>query len=166
MKDYSQILEQMIQKIEEGFSGVVPPAKDNITSCICDECKAVQAVFANKLGDGWRDIDETSIEEHFNCLPILSPEAFHYFLPAYLVYSLKHFYLGNDVCAFTLYALCPGKDWKKSEEWWKNRFKHFSREQIDLIFKVMDLALADDRFDYQHIIIERGKDRLAELLAR
>ena len=133
MKDYS--LEQMLQKIEEKFSDVAPPAKNNITSCICDECKAVQTGLAGKLCDGWRDIDEARIEKHFNCLPILSPEAFHYFLPAYLAYSLKHFDPGNDVCYFTLCALCPDKDWKENEEWWKTDSSIFPESKLTLFLR-------------------------------
>ncbi len=80
-------LETLKQKIVSAFGDVLYP-KGDIVSHECDECCEVGRIFANL---DWKTIEPQFLENNYDKLPVFSPEAFHFFLPAYLIYSLEHF---------------------------------------------------------------------------
>ena len=140
---------------------LVIPAKEQLMPCTCDECKAVKEKISMIANGNWNDISEDFIEENYDCLPLLTPEIFHFLLPAFLTYTLKHFDSGYKVSGFTLvhYVLIR---WEKNKSWWKNRFKNFSSSQLELIFSFLDLAFNDEGFENNSVSIEKGKRRLRD----
>lgn len=77
---------------------------------------------------------------------------------------MRNFEPDSIVCQFTIYALVPGKLDDSKKNWWKERFSLFSNEQMSIVFKFLDLVMNDERFYDYHILIQRGKKRLEELL--
>lgn len=75
------------QKIAEAFSDVPYPGDERIALHECPECQEIRESFrgqtAGTLLDG-------VIDSHFDSLPLLSPETFRFFIPAYMRYSLEH----------------------------------------------------------------------------
>ena len=82
------------------FGNVVYP-KGFITEHTCEECFAVRKTFLNK---DWKQITPKILQENYDKLPLFSPEAFHSFYPAYLIYSLEHF-TEDEVSDFVVYNL-------------------------------------------------------------
>jgi hypothetical protein len=93
--------------VEEAFADEVYPGDDNITisGCICGECTETRAFFGGKH---WRDVAAMGqpFQVGWGGLPILSAEAWRFYLPAYLIRGLSG---GNDDDALTtaLYSLTP-----------------------------------------------------------
>ncbi len=108
----------------------------------------------------WETISDEKLERNFDELPILSDEGFQYFLPAYLLYSLKHFNDRSQVFQFTVYTLSPRNQAADMAEWQKHRFATFTAEQMDVIYKFLELVLADEDLYNYHKIVERGLPRL------
>lgn len=154
----------LIEHIKEAFSNVTLPSKEKITLCTCDECKTVRENISQYSNASWESISDDFIDEYCDCMPLLSPEAFHFMLPAILIFSLKYFDSGYNGTGFTISTLCPGKDWEHSKDWWKNRFERFSAAQVDLVFKFLDMAYVDEGFESYRVVIERGKRRLEIIL--
>jgi hypothetical protein len=149
-------LDILKQNIIEAFYDV-PYPKSSIAPHECEECREIRETFAGK---NWKNIESKILEENYGIIPLFSPEAFHYFLPAYMVYSLENTrenYL-NEVFEFTVYTLVPSKDIKENPSYWIERFRSFTPDQWNLIFEFLDAA--EETKEFEHINIERGKKRL------
>lgn len=149
-------LENLKQKIVKSFADV-PYPKGSIAPHKCEECREVRKTFAGK---NWKSIEPEILEENYGIIPLFSPEAFHFFLPAYMVYSLgkiRENFL-NEVFEFTVYTLVPDKKIKANPSYWIERFSRFTLEQLNVIYEFLDVAEETKEFD--HIKIERGKERL------
>lgn len=146
-----------IQKVLSAFDGV-PYPKGVIAPHECEECWELENTFENK---NWKTIDDKIVEENFSNLSLFSSEAFNYFLPAYLTYSLKNFN-DNFVCEFTIYALTPNNN---GLDYWNYRFEKFTDEQMNVIYDFLSLVLekSDDNFDFFHEQVKLGMSNLKEL---
>jgi hypothetical protein len=84
------------QVIEQAFVGVPQPADDNITRCPyhCSECQRIAGLFKGKTSGSF------SVEElrtvHV-ALSLFTPEAFHYFLPAFMLASVDSYEKGDVI---------------------------------------------------------------------
>jgi hypothetical protein len=76
-----------------------------ITSCDCEECTNIREELRHKR---WDEISTAFLDS--TCSPmLLTPEAFHAFLPAYLLRALDDLSPHSVVVEFTVYSLCPDK---------------------------------------------------------
>lgn len=126
----------------------------------CEECQELEVAFANLE---WKEVPCNLLRENFNAQPLFSPEAFHGFLPAYLVYSLENF--GKDeVSEFTIYTLSPKRDIKTNPTWWQRRFSHFQSNQLSLVYDFLNLALVEEDLTWDKTAIRRGMDRLKQFV--
>ena len=75
------------QTIESVFTDVPYPGDGNITRCPyhCAECLAVAKFFK---GRSWQGNTVEELREHHTALALFTPEAFHYFLPAFMLASI------------------------------------------------------------------------------
>jgi len=92
---------------------------------------------------------------------MLSPSAFHYYLPAYLIYSLEHFNGDSLVCQFTIYAVAPndGDDETRFQLWWRERMRKFTPEQFTLLERFLDLVSQDKELSQYNGVVG-AKERL------
>jgi hypothetical protein len=93
--------EQLGDQIRAAF----PPARfyGSITSCNCDECTDIRDQVRDKR---WDEIPTAFLD--LTCGPtLLTPEALHAFLPAYLLRALDGLSQRTVVLEFTVYSLCP-----------------------------------------------------------
>jgi hypothetical protein len=147
------------RRINQAFADAAAPT-GSVIEHNCEECFALETTFANRK---WQEIDLEVVEKNFSNLPLFSPEAFHYFLPAYLLHALEPAELNGSVMEFTIYALSPNKEIEHDPsrlKWWRRRFASFSSEQLQLIYDFFDLAATDEHFSIDKTLIERGKERL------
>ena len=150
------------QKVLAAFADVPRPNKDDIVECDCDECRDVQKSFAEV---DWETVSPSVLEENKDKLSLLSPAAFQYLLPAYLLYSLDH--VENDgVCEWTLYALEPGKETESSVSFYRRKFAPFTPEQMNVVYEFLDMARLHEEFANHYTSIDRGKKRLEKYVGR
>lgn len=150
-------LEALKQKIFASFENV-PYPKGRIAPHECDECDDVCKTFKNK---NWKTISPEILEENHGIIPLFSPEAFQYFLPAYLIYSLNNFHEDDTVCQFMLYSITPSnKDINESLAYRRSKFVHFSSEQMSCIYEFLDLARIDENFNNSAKEISIGRENL------
>jgi hypothetical protein len=84
------------QTIEEAFASVVYPGDNNITHCPynCTECQRVAAYFKGKL---WTGHSTEELRTQHVALTLFTPEAFQYFLPAFMLVSLDSYEKGDVI---------------------------------------------------------------------
>lgn len=124
MSDIEEDIDRLVRAIHAVFLEEPAPTAQELIAHKCEECQALQEALA---GLRWREIPRAILEKHYDQLPLLSPKAFHYYIPAYLAYSLRRVPptdepWANDIPAslsvsdhqpivdFTIYSLAPGSE--------------------------------------------------------
>ena len=84
------------QTIEDAFASVAYPGDDNITRCPynCSECRRVALFFKGKSSFGYT-VEE--MRKHHVALSLFTPEAFHFFLPAFMLVSIGSYERGDVI---------------------------------------------------------------------
>ena len=91
-------------KIRDAFPDIAPPSFPVVLHK-CDECDQVKAAF---LGKRWSEISLGTLRDHYCSLPLLSPEAFRYYLPAFLLGAIKDMdHPNSSLHTFAIYSLLP-----------------------------------------------------------
>ena len=114
-------IENLRTSIEEAFTNVEPPDSDKVIEHDCPECRAVRRVFRHEL---WRSLKSEKIDWGHDKLPLFTPHAFQYFLPAFMLYSLDD--PSSTVCELLVYSLIVPKE---NDDWWQKRLDKFTRNQ-------------------------------------
>jgi hypothetical protein len=92
-------LEKLRRQILATFPQTTPPLPENITSHPCEECEAVTEDFS---GVRWWCADDELIDVNVDALPLFTPAAYHYYLPAFFLRALDEFDPHNQVLQFCL----------------------------------------------------------------
>jgi hypothetical protein len=84
------------EMIQEAFAGVAYPGDENITRCPynCAECRRIADYFKGKE---WAGQDVEEMRKHHVALSLFTPEAFHYFLPAFMLASIDSYEKGDVI---------------------------------------------------------------------
>lgn len=155
-------LEKLKQRILTAFDDV-PYPEGLIAPHECDECYEIRKTFA---GSDWKTIDPKVLEENFGIISLFSSQAFHYFLPAYLIYSLNRFSeKDNTTLEFTVYAITPGKEAVENRfDYWRERFEEFNSEQMSCIYEFLDFVRQDEsHYSFIDDVI-KGEKNLREFI--
>jgi len=153
----------LIAEIEQAFA--TNPLPHPITTCgsDCPECRDITAEF---YGRSWPEIDNAKLEAN-KSMSFFTAQAFHYFLPAYLRYSLRHFDLNSEVCEFTVYALTPDLNGIKDPariSWLRERLSCLDRKQAEIVLRFLVLVSQDEELGEFHYDIQECISSVRELL--
>lgn len=164
-KPPTHLVQKVTAQIKRAFAEVHAPTPDNIALCPCAECKGVRSSLKTDPGARWSEVPEETIVANYDKLPLLTTEAFHFYLPAYMVYALKT-WESSDVWDFTLYGLTRHKKESASQaEWRRDRFRLFTRQQMQSICAFLDLFLIDSQDWYMWTLADQGKKQFMEYMA-
>jgi len=91
--------EESLREITEAFADIPYPGDDRMIANPehareCPECSAVASVFR---GRNWRELTPEFVSSQGSDIGFLSPDAFRYFLPAYLVAGIDDFTIASVV---------------------------------------------------------------------
>lgn len=124
-----------------------------------EDCLQIWETFSGKE---WRTITPEILEENYDKLPFFSPEAYHCFLPAYLIYSLDNFRDNANldrslVWEFRGYNFIHNGKTESHIKWLINGYQNFSKEQLYIIYEFIDLIIQKEKFDDFSIEFRQGK---------
>ena len=143
--------ESLRAKIDVAFADVEPPDAEDLIALDCPECRAVRRVFRN---EDRHEIKPRKIEWGYDKLPLFTPRAFQYFLPAFMLYSLEN--PSSDVCQYTIYGLALHE---ADDEWWQERINRFTKEQIAACNLFLKWIYPHPDYAYDSKMIERALER-------
>jgi hypothetical protein len=145
--------------IRERFPTIPVPAVGDVAPHECKECLAIREAFTGRT---WNSLKPNELEARFDSLPMLSPSAFKYYLPAYLNRSLERFQPDYLVCQFTIYAVAPDEDAKEARfaDWWRERLALFEPQQFEVLVQFVDLARLHQAFRNFIPSLEHANERL------
>lgn len=144
------------EKIKQVFSQVKQPSTEKIVDCDCWECVAQKKMFSGQTKE---NLSEELIKK-CDTVALFSPEAFHYFLPCFLIYSLKYEADNEDFADYVLNTVLPYKEDDTSRSYWIRRLKLFSQEQLKVVIEYINYMKNKPEILTNQVVIERGKIRL------
>lgn len=123
--------------IRDAFKNIPFPGDDMIVSHKCWECAEVSSKLKGTHWEDWID-QPAELSMRGGGIFLLAPQSFRYFLPAFLISSLKD--SNNFISDAVLTALINPKFDKNSprsshaeQNWFQERFTGFTAKQIDAI---------------------------------
>jgi hypothetical protein len=142
MKTIAQLRPLIKTKIFEAF-GINPYPGDEYLAVDQSgydlECREIVSDFKGK---NWKDVSVEMLHKHKEALPLFTPTAFRYYLPAYMIGCADSYY-GVDVALDSvLFNLTPPKP-RRGREWdffWARaqQFNEVEREAIRLFLELME----------------------------
>jgi hypothetical protein len=124
---------ELVQAIRAVFPPGRPLSPADTIAHACEECQGVSSTFAERR---WPELPADLIDAHHDSLPLLTPEAYREFLPAYMIRGLERpdDPCGpNDVLEFTTYSLLPDN----ASQWWLARVAGLTEVQVAIIVEFL-----------------------------
>lgn len=152
-------------KILEAFSTTSYPGDENLVadgSGYDPECREIASAF---VGKDWRKISVETLRIYAEALPLFTPVAFQYYLPAYMIGCVDSYY-GVDVALDSvLFNLTPPEDrsgWEWDHFW--ARVKLFSEREREAIRSFLELMEQYEVRDWTSEGIEPPENRVKPAL--
>jgi hypothetical protein len=129
------------------FGAAACPPESQIAPHACEECQQLSADLA---GVEWTAMPDALIEDNPSGLALLSPEAYAYFLPGYILYALDHFSSQSLPAEMTVYSLAYNEPANEDmADWQRARLKFITGDQLAVLQRFLQLVEADPDFgDY------------------
>jgi hypothetical protein len=124
----------LVDRVSAAFQADSSPP-ERIVVHRCEECERVSLDFAGRT---WTELSRDVLEYHHDSIPHFSPEAFAYYLPAYLLLAAKD---PRRIGEMLLYSLGPSASERAAE---RRAACKYSVEQLHLIVEVAEMIAADD----------------------
>jgi hypothetical protein len=143
METTPEQIEQLRQTILATFPMADPPPHNEITSHPCDECAEVASDFS---GVKWWSADPVLIDENFDDLPLFTPRAYRYYLPAFLLRALDSFDPDNLVTEFCIFDLSGDPH----DDWYRKRIEQLTSDEAAISATFLRYICSDARFGRFH----------------
>jgi hypothetical protein len=127
---------KIIEKILSAFPATIPPDEKNIVAAgsahlaVCDECRDAQQYFAGKTREPILE-DEGNYPYLVNAFDFFTPEAWHYYLPVFLIQDLLR---GRHRFNFFWHHDEP----VVIEEFWPPRVELLSGQQVEALLEYLE----------------------------
>jgi Family of unknown function (DUF6714) len=130
--------QRVIGLIREAFSGVhCPKVQDLLRDSNVDPLWA--EAFLNETETDWLQIDPTKIEKECSALTVLSPSAFRFYLPAYMLWDLNNFQTSkSNTVDHVIYDLDLTGRKPKSRQLMENQFRVLSKHQSKAVLAFLE----------------------------
>ncbi len=118
------------RQILDTFEEDPPPLDDELLHPDCmDDCDILQFYG----GIRWRDMSDAMIVYNYAALTAFAPKAFRYYLPAYLLWTLRNADSVEYVGEATLRALDPGTPAEMLHAFRKSHFAELDARQVGVV---------------------------------
>ena len=150
---------EIVIEIETSWSEAIYPNEDGLT---VHPIGLDEEFYEGLVGKAWHSLTPSFLNYHADCIGLLTPRGFHYFLPAFLVSDLK---LGGNTnirsCFFWALQGCLGGGSSIKElsgpDWFKTRIAELTPPQRSCVIEFIDFSGEGDLDNYD-LIVEHIKN--------
>jgi hypothetical protein len=148
-------------KVLEAFDATSYPGDKNLVvdqSGYDPECMEIVSAFK---GEDWKNISVEMLRNYADALPLFTPSAFRYYLPAYMLGAVDSYYALDVALDNVLFNLTPPKK-RSGWEWdffWA-RAQQFNEEEREAIRSFLELMDHYERADWASEGMEPPRDRV------
>jgi hypothetical protein len=129
-------IQEVVRQIEAAFGGLDHPGDDKLLHPQCFDDMDIEAFYG---GPHWRDVPSDLIAYENAALCFSSPEGFQFYLPAYLIWTLRNYEGESASVLHTLYSLDPGQAGDKLRAFQISKFGLLTPEQRRTIVDFLGL---------------------------
>lgn len=136
--------EKLARKIRDVFSSNEYPGDDKLVAGDDPECLEIRAAFKGKR---WEEVPLPVLDYHYSSLSFFSPEAYRYYLPAFLLASVLSYRAAGMVPGATVFSLTAPRTQGKIMDWFLERIRGLTPSQKAVIkefLEFMDLEHGPD----------------------
>lgn len=126
--------ETLIAQIETAFGGLQMPADDEL---LHPECRDDVDILEFYGGIRWQDMTDDMVVHGYAAPTAFSAKAFQYYLPAYLIWTLRNPDSSDYAGDSTLLALDPGTPDESLHDFRKSKFALLTPKQRRLVREVL-----------------------------
>jgi len=123
----------LINMIIEAFSAVLYPGDDKIlidSTGLDLESNQIADVFRGKK---WNEILLDDLRRHHKAVFFFTPEAYRYYLPAYLRATLQHYKRAGTIPFTVVFSLTPPQGQGNELVKFQHKMEEFTKEQQNVI---------------------------------
>jgi hypothetical protein len=122
--------------IHRTFGDIPYPGDDDIVPRDMKNDRSSQEVRRAFRGKPWQSLTKEEVYRHCDDLVFMTPEAYHFFLPGFMVHCLLTPLEVNTACSSIVYELAPPEQ-IEDQEWWRQRVSLFNRMQGEAIVEFL-----------------------------
>jgi Family of unknown function (DUF6714) len=142
--------DEIIAGIRAAFAGVPRGAVTIHEAEVIDSYGSDQERAAARRLDtdaSWDGVPDADIEECTTALCHLDPEGWRYYVPAYMVWSLRHYRVSSSVVSdFTIYTFDPSGSDPGLREYKLERFRPLDADQSRAVCRFLRHMAANDDY--------------------
>lgn len=131
-----QAVEAAVAAIEQAFAGLTPPGDDALLHPQCRDDGDIAEFYG---APDWRALPEPLLIRSYAAPAFFSAEAFRYYLPAFMVWSLRHAGSPEYLAEATLRALDPGSPSEQLHGFQISKFAHFDSAQHSAVIQFLEV---------------------------
>jgi len=133
--------------IQEAFSGVEYPGDNDLVDDVKGDIERAE-IRKDFVGKHWRDIPNEMFDRRFDSLPFLTIQAYRFYLPAYVFYSLDNIDEPDLTLDYLIYSLIPpSKEDKALTKVFNTRISSFNLQQkqaLQSFLRIVVISRASD----------------------
>ena len=161
MNQITNALPELRDKVRRAFGSAVYPGDENLVTGSDPECFEIAAALR---GREWSSVSPTLVRECAEALPLLTPAAFCYYLPAYLLACIDAREQIDVAWDSVIFNLTPSP----ARESWQRRFRirtdGFTALQAEAITAVLELMEEREHADWETAGMKRAESSVAPAL--
>jgi hypothetical protein len=144
---------------EEAFSDVARPSDELLLRADSGDDLDVRGFYGGIWGQDWRAIPPDVIEMQYASLSAFSPEALHFYLPAYVTHALsvERTRTGSVVLPSLVWALTPGR---QNTERLSALAQRLTDTQGRVLLRFLELVRDEDDYTWLRADAQRAIDWL------
>ena len=123
-------IENLRQQLLAAFADAQYPGDDRIAKCTWEQCRECETIRQDLRGQTPSTLSEEILDR--TSLPLLFPEAFRYFIPAYMCYTAEH--PDSSIAFFTIISLGP----PDYDDFLRKRFRLFTPAERDAVIACLE----------------------------
>lgn len=128
----------LAQRLRENFSEAPRPAPDLIVTHQCEECSRIRDDFSPF---DWSSVPGDIFEYHWDAFSLFTPQAFHYYLPGYMLHVLNR--PNSEVAEWMLPKLLA---LGRPDDFWAQRLSLFSASEKAVIREFLHFVYETSAF--------------------
>lgn len=142
--------------VTEAFASITYPGDDSIGYDSTGYDPESAEIALDLRGKPWAELSKFDILRRKDSLALLTPEAFMFYLPAYLVNCAKYPFEVDTATTSLRGSLTPpsSKASERTSAYFRSRTQSFSQEQCRVIVEYLDLAAEIQRDDWATLGME------------
>jgi hypothetical protein len=134
------------------FAKSSPPGVDDLALDMSPDSMNLRSELG---GIPWWEVTDTAIGRNYDNLPLLTPNAYHYYLPAFILSSLRNFESVNLVLVHTVFSLAPFKT-SVDDLRFKTRRELFTAQEVEVVVMFLQCIVDDESMYSLYNDAERG----------